>query len=1525
MRIANCKKVKFWLLSCLVFLTAVFCMVFGVMIFNPISTHAEEVATNRTLLSGEYQTNGASMRIFKKTSSGNLETISKTEQGIRFHVEMGSGYKHGTTTLFDETNTNERGSWTIAEGYTTYTLVLPKRLMGDATELTLNTAKVMKLNTTDYWFTDDDGNIESVAYIYNIPDSYRTDTFVFKGIICDENGNVIAETETAERCLAFIAKMSYIDTLDTSSNYWGSSDLDQQAIPLLKEFIPTYTITYNNPDGSKIGEEEVLWGDAPVSVPSGDVNDTWYDEKNSEEAKTTETMLWAENRALTWVNTRSEEFLLTGVAEESNFTTKSGESYHGVKIYATLHKEAFANKTELDAHAVNVEHIRGGEHMCDGAELEGVWTLEEEGQMRLFFALDTTKFESGDQFLIKGDSVFYANGVMYRLTEDYIIDYTKTNGVEEYGMFLGYLNLGHVKAIYNANEDTNDDGIYDEFTIRIEFYEDIMITDSFEFKHANSDKPVYIQCGKDENVKHYISGGEYYWVQDESQPDGYTKILELIGTGVDTNYAYGRHDRDKLYGLKNTMLVQNGGYYIFEDEMFTEFVSQGDETTAGGAIITHGYWTIGSEVWASDGTTGLDRFGYYVESDTEVRFTTTNAWFETEGIAMLTISNMSKTESNAVYYTDVDGNIIPLNKLVYHGYSGYQLFGIRGVQNVRVGDTITIIEGTRLWYKQNYYTIKQDLVFCFDGREWFSGYDASLNAEIYNTDVGGINTDGSHNGEVRLWLYGKESDRQVLTSSTAGYMYIDERYPAIYNGVELTGINKAYTYGSANDMVSLLTGIKAAKEGDYFCVPAGSVWWTLFYADQDMNRKVTFMETIEATFNGSAWVEGNKQVTFNYIEDSTFTINGIEKGYLYKGNNYTFNISPADDYLISKVTINGIVQELNKNNEYSFTAQANNTVQVETVKGVHARFTVGDGAVVNNGEIVNGDDVIIAEGESLTFSVNVNEGYKLVSVTGATRNGDGTYTVNSAASIDVKTEKLYKVTYTGGTGYSISSEDVENGAWVENGTVVRLSVQANNGYTIMAVAGATRNNDGTYTATVNGADVNVTATVIESSRLLDVSNLITITRDDWMTEGGNATDCVTFSIRVQNPTGEGYLYEYLVVDPSIQGYWNDNGANFTSVNGVDIMEYLYFNGESARSIINKNASKETSYTGTTFPLSLGNAYAPIAIETTGSFTKMMVLKDWMPDDGFTITIKSGFKLLVNDGKVISTNKDVTFKFANNAISKVQAYTLSFENAGSKTVVNGQAIGALPEVPAKDGYTVKGWTIDGELITADTVYNYGADKTAVAAYTKGSETLDVSNLITITRDDWMTEGGSATDCVTFSIRVQNPTGEGYLYEYLVVDSLIRGYWNDNGASFTPVNGVDIMEYLYFNGESARSIINKNASGETSYKGTTFPLSAGGQYSPIAIETSGSFAKMMVLKDWMPDDGFTITIKSGFKLLVNDGNVISTNKDVTFRFENNAISKVQAYTLSFEDLDETMTVTGGQAIGELPADPKQKGIR
>jgi hypothetical protein len=168
--------------------------------------------------------------------------------------------------------------------------------------------------------------------------------------------------------------------------------------------------------------------------------------------------------------------------------------------------------------------------------------------MLLFFAFDTSKLQDGDQIIIKGDSVFYANNVMYKLTEDYTIDYTKAGEVEDYGMYLGDLYNSDIFTLTNSSEDsTGNNGKPNEFTIRVEFYEDVMINGEFTFEFGpDSDTtkypyPVYIHCGEDRNKLIPISGGRYYW------NEGDHKILELIGAGEYANKVFGWHNGDELF------------------------------------------------------------------------------------------------------------------------------------------------------------------------------------------------------------------------------------------------------------------------------------------------------------------------------------------------------------------------------------------------------------------------------------------------------------------------------------------------------------------------------------------------------------------------------------------------------------------------------------------------------------------------------------------------------------------------------------------------------------------------------------------------------------------------------------------------------------------------------------------------------------------------------------------------------------------------------------------------------------------
>ncbi len=136
----------------------------------------------------------------------------------------------------------------------------------------------------------------------------------------------------------------------------------------------------------------------------------------------------------------------------------------------------------------------------------------------------------------------------------------------------------------------------------------------------------------------------------------------------------------------------------------------------------------------------------------------------------------------------------------------------------------------------------------------------------------------------------------------------------------------------------------------------------------------------------------------------------------------------------------------------------------------------------------------------------------------------------------------------------------------------------------------------------------------------------------------------------------------------------------------------------------------------------------------------------------TLKIKTNANIYVNFGfekpgtsctwlknKWMNNADFVEFSFNYTAPQSGLAYFLFQLNAGggnvfvkdfrfyekvTKTVTEGAAIGALPPIPAKEGFTGC-WTIDNKVITAETVYDFGADKTAVAEYRNDSEIKSVS--------------------------------------------------------------------------------------------------------------------------------------------------------------------------------------------------------
>lgn len=117
-------------------------------------------------------------------------------------------------------------------------------------------------------------------------------------------------------------------------------------------------------------------------------------------------------------------------------------------------------------------------------------------------------------------------------------------------------------------------------------------------------------------------------------------------------------------------------------------------------------------------------------------------------------------------------------------------------------------------------------------------------------------------------------------------------------------------------------------------------------------------------------------------------------------------------------------------------------------------------------------------------------------------------------------------------------------------------------------------------------------------------------------------------------------------------------------------------------------------------------------------------------------------------------------------------------------------------------------------------------------------------------------------------------------------------NDNVAKFS----VDPMQYILIgdnvengqiaNKRTAREIVTDNQTGETSYTGSAFPMSMGGIYCPIDVQTSGGSLAVWILKEYKAAGAFSIIIKSGLTVTDGEYNYV-TDEDIIYSYNTDGI--------------------------------------
>lgn len=228
--------------------------------------------------------------------------------------------------------------------------------------------------------------------------------------------------------------------------------------------------------------------------------------------------------------------------------------------------------------------------------------------------------------------------------------------------------------------------------------------------------------------------------------------------------------------------------------------------------------------------------------------------------------------------------------------------------------------------------------------------------------------------------------------------------------------------------------------------------------------------------------------------------------------------------------------------------------------------------------------------------------------------------------------------------------------------------------------------------------------------------------------------------------------------------------------------------------------------------------------------------------------------------------DMDFIFQVNTAGTVYVKNFVVYEKTEKTVTAGGAIGELPAIAEKTGYAGY-WTIDGEEITAETVYDYGDNKTAEVAYREVASVTFEEN-IAVSNDGWSTN------------RASDKTGITSDGEILTIDLIAAP-----NTYYTSISLVAGKTY--------------NLSVE--YKGT-------GSFHIFHMAENGS--DWSLIKDWLGGNGDWASYSSPFAAGNKEAIIVQKAGDGVAEFRNFIISEVR-------------NVEKGAAIGELPAIYQKKG--
>lgn len=265
---------------------------------------------------------------------------------------------------------------------------------------------------------------------------------------------------------------------------------------------------------------------------------------------------------------------------------------------------------------------------------------------------------------------------------------------------------------------------------------------------------------------------------------------------------------------------------------------------------------------------------------------------------------------------------------------------------------------------------------------------------------------------------------------------------------------------------------------------------------------------------------------------------------------------------------------------------------------------------------------------------------------------------------------------------------------------------------------------------------------------------------------------------------------------------------------VDLMQYVKIGNKTARELVQANKNGTTSYKGGSFPMSNGGVYAPVAVlMDNNGVIRIRVLTAYCAYEDLSITLTKGLKWT-------STTRENKVSYTTN-----EDVTFSYDN---------------------------GYFINDKTAKADV-----SDKINLAIHT-----LDKTQITTPKGDGTYTSVSMSFEGVA-KVMHKNSTATG-------------GFWvNDNATKHS--DGVDLMQYIYINGKSARSISGTTTNPQQQYTGI---VNENKWFGPVAVCVWPESIELRIRNDYVNYTDLFITLKDGLGWFVTDGTFVKTTKDQTF---------------------------------------------